>query len=66
MHTIEYMPPKALKPNPKNSRTHSQKQIRQIADFHKGVRLYHAGADRRDRHATCRSRTLSRRRSFST
>jgi DNA modification methylase len=32
VHTIEYMPPEALKPNPRNIRTHSKKQIRQIAD----------------------------------
>ena len=32
MHTIEYMPPEALKPNPRNVRTHSKKQIRQIAN----------------------------------
>ena len=32
MHAIEYVSPDALKPNPRNARTHSKKQIRQIAD----------------------------------
>jgi DNA modification methylase len=31
-HEIEYVSPDALKPNPRNARTHSKKQIRQIAD----------------------------------
>jgi DNA modification methylase len=29
---IAYKPPKDLKPNPRNSRTHSKRQVRQIAD----------------------------------
>ena len=32
MHEIQYVSPEALKPNPRNARTHSKKQIRQIAD----------------------------------
>ena len=32
MHQIKWVPPHALKPNPRNPRTHSKKQIRQIAD----------------------------------
>ena len=32
MHTIRWVSPQALKPNPRNARTHSKKQIRQIAD----------------------------------
>ncbi len=32
MHEIQYVSPDALKPNPRNARTHSKKQIRQIAD----------------------------------
>jgi DNA modification methylase len=32
MHEIEYVSPDALKPNPRNTRTHSNKQIRQIAN----------------------------------
>ena len=32
MHQIKWFSPHALKPNPRNSRTHSKKQIRQIAD----------------------------------
>ena len=32
MHEIEYVSPDALKRNPRNARTHSKKQIRQIAD----------------------------------
>ena len=32
MHSIQYVSPDALKPNPRNARTHSKKQIRQIAD----------------------------------
>ena len=32
MHTIQLVSPDALKPNPRNARTHSKKQIRQIAD----------------------------------
>ena len=29
---IEYLPSKALQPYPRNARTHSKKQIKQIAD----------------------------------
>lgn len=32
MHTIQFVSPCGLKPNPRNARTHSKKQIRQIAD----------------------------------
>ena len=32
MHEIRWVSPNALKPNPRNARTHSKKQIRQIAD----------------------------------
>ena len=32
MHEIEYVSPDALKPNPRNARTHPKKQIRRIAD----------------------------------
>jgi ParB-like chromosome segregation protein Spo0J len=32
MHQIKWVSPHALKPNPRNARTHSKKQIRQIAD----------------------------------
>ena len=32
MHKIEYVSLDALKPNPRNARTHSTKQICQIAD----------------------------------
>ena len=32
MHAIHYVSPDALTPNPRNARTHSKKQIRQIAD----------------------------------
>ena len=32
MHSVQYVSPDALKPNPRNARTHSRKQIRQIAD----------------------------------
>src|SRR4249920_3858835 len=32
MHQIKWVSPDALKPNPRNARTHSKKQIRQIAD----------------------------------
>jgi DNA modification methylase len=32
MHEIEYVSPDALKPNPRNARTHSKKQIRHIAN----------------------------------
>ena len=32
MHSIQLVSPNALKPNPRNARTHSKKQIRQIAD----------------------------------
>jgi hypothetical protein len=32
MHEIEYVSPDALKRNPRNARTHSKKQIRQLAD----------------------------------
>jgi DNA modification methylase len=32
MHEINWIAPDALKPNPRNARTHSKKQIRQIAD----------------------------------
>jgi DNA modification methylase len=32
MRTIQFVSPCALKPNPRNARTHSKKQIRQIAD----------------------------------
>ena len=32
MHQIKWVSPQALKPNPRNPRTHSKKQIRQIAD----------------------------------
>ena len=32
MHAVQYVSPDALKPNPRNARTHSKKQIRQIAD----------------------------------
>ena len=32
MHEIKRVSPNALKPNPRNARTHSKKQIRQIAD----------------------------------
>ena len=32
MHKIEWVSPDELKPNPRNARTHSKKQIRQIAD----------------------------------
>ena len=32
MHQIKWVSPNALKPNPRNARTHSKKQIRQIAD----------------------------------
>ena len=31
-HEIKWVSPHALKPNPRNARTHSKKQIRQIAD----------------------------------
>jgi hypothetical protein len=31
MHTIQLISPCDLKPNPRNARTHSKKQIRQIA-----------------------------------
>jgi ParB-like chromosome segregation protein Spo0J len=31
MHSINVVSPDALKPNPRNARTHSKKQIRQIA-----------------------------------
>ena len=32
MPEIEYVSPDALKRNPRNARTHSKKQIRQLAD----------------------------------
>jgi DNA modification methylase len=32
MHQIKWVSPHGLKPNPRNARTHSKKQIRQIAD----------------------------------
>ena len=32
VHTIEYLPLGSLKPDPKNPRTHSKKQVQQIAD----------------------------------
>jgi DNA modification methylase len=32
MHQIKWVSPDALKPNPRNARTHSKKQVRQIAD----------------------------------
>ena len=32
MHSVQYVSPDALKPNPRNARTHSKRQIRQIAD----------------------------------
>ena len=32
MHQITWVSPRALKPNPRNARTHSKKQIREIAD----------------------------------
>ena len=32
MHKIEFVALDAIKPNPRNARTHSKKQIRQIAD----------------------------------
>jgi ParB-like chromosome segregation protein Spo0J len=32
MHSIQYVSPDALKPNSRNARTHSKKQIRQITD----------------------------------
>ena len=32
MHEIKWVSPHGLKPNPRNARTHSKKQIRQIAD----------------------------------
>jgi hypothetical protein len=32
LHTIEYLPLSALRPDPRNPRTHSKKQIQQIAD----------------------------------
>lgn len=32
LHTIEYLPLSALKPDPRNPRTHGKKQIQQIAD----------------------------------
>ena len=32
MHKIELVSLDAIKPNPRNARTHSKKQIRQIAD----------------------------------
>ena len=32
MHSIQYVSPDALKPNPRNARKHSKKQIGQIAD----------------------------------
>ena len=32
MHKIELVALDAIKPNPRNARTHSKKQIRQIAD----------------------------------
>ena len=32
MHQIKWVSPHALKPNPRNARTHSKKQIRQIAN----------------------------------
>ena len=32
MHEIKWVSPQGLKPNPRNARTHSKKQIRQIAD----------------------------------
>jgi ParB-like nuclease domain len=31
MRTIEYVSPAAIKPNPRNARTHSKKQIEEIA-----------------------------------
>jgi DNA modification methylase len=32
MHQIKWVSPDAVKPNPRNARTHSKKQVRQIAD----------------------------------
>jgi hypothetical protein len=32
MHQIKWVSPDALKPNPRNARTHSKRQVRQIAD----------------------------------
>jgi ParB-like chromosome segregation protein Spo0J len=32
MHEIKWVSPDELKPNPRNARTHSKKQIRQIVD----------------------------------
>ena len=32
MHQINWVSPHVLKPNPRNARTHSKKQIRQIAN----------------------------------
>ena len=32
MHSVQYVSPDALKPNPRNARTHSKKQIEQIAN----------------------------------
>jgi hypothetical protein len=32
MHQIKWVSPDVLKPNPRNARTHSKKQVRQIAD----------------------------------
>lgn len=32
MHSVQYVSTDGLKPNPRNARTHSKRQIRQIAD----------------------------------
>lgn len=49
---IEMVPPGTLKPNPKNARTHSDKQISQIAGsikrfgYHAGVRPARSAGNR--------------------
>ena len=54
--TFETMPIGKLKANPRNARTHSKKQIKQIADEYFRVRLHQSGVGRSGRKADCRSR----------
>ena len=55
---IVYKDPGQLKPRAKNPRTHTRRQIRQIAASHHRIRIYQSDTDRRRRWRNRRTRPV--------
>ena len=59
------LPIREIKPNPRNARTHSKAQIRQIAESIKALGLWRPRPGGRNPHLDCRSTAACKRRNFS-